>query len=420
MEPEKIRISDFSYDLPAHQIASFPLARRDASRLLVYRNGHITDDQFAHLDHHLPEGATLVLNDTRVIEARLLFQKPTGGVIEIFCLEPFGQSIETALGQQQTVSWQCLIGGASKWKPGQVLTRELNTGEGMMMLEARYVEKVADSFVVSFSWPGALSFSEVLHQAGAMPLPPYMKRAATAADEERYQTVFGTHEGSVAAPTAALHFTPETFAALHQKNIEPAFITLHVGAGTFKPVKSATMAEHHMHREPFSISLEVLKRLLHSTQIVAVGTTSLRTLESLYWIGRRLLHTAQADWELSQWEAYALESQTPHTTAKESLGALIGWLEKNKKDVLHCSTSLIIVPDYRFYLPEALVTNFHQPQSTLLLLVAAFIGPDWTRVYQHALDHQYRFLSYGDSSVLYRSGTSKRHELLIAGIGNRE
>lgn len=397
---QKISIADYNYLLPDAQIAAFPLAKRDDSRLLVYKSGSISDSQFVHLPQLLPDGATLVVNNTKVIAARILFQKATGGQIEIFCLEPHESSIEEALHSKGSSTWQCLVGGASKWKPGLVLEKQLAGGG---MLAARYLAKAPDHFIIGFSWDEDRPFSEILQDAGAIPLPPYIKRAAQTDDHNRYQTVFAQTEGSVAAPTAALHFTPQVFAALAEKNIHTAPVTLHVGAGTFRPVKAETIGEHPMHAEHFQVSKTTLRQLISATHIVAVGTTSLRTLESLFWLGVKLRQANGANspvLELGQWECYGLEAGG--IAYRESLKKLLAYLEETGREHLDCRTSLLIVPGYAFQSAQTLVTNFHQPQSTLLLLVAAFIGEDWRRVYQHALEQGYRFLSYGDSSVLFR------------------
>jgi len=404
-EAQNISIRHYSYELPHEKIAEFPLQERDRSRLLIYKNGGVEDDHFLNLDHHLPEGSTLILNNTRVIEARILFTKPTGGVIEIFCLEPFQQIIEQSLSATGRVQWLCLIGGASKWKAGQMLQKEVSIDHQTVQLSAKYISKQADSFVIEFFWQTRHSFAEVLHAAGAIPLPPYIKRKATEEDKQRYQTIFAKKEGSVAAPTAALHFTQNVFEKLSGKNIHTEYITLHVGAGTFKPVKTETIAEHEMHKEPFTVSADALNALLAAKKIVAVGTTSLRTLETIYWLGVKLINKLiNDDWTLQQWEAYELEKAFPKISVQESLTALLHWLQENHLSELYCQTSLIIVPGYNFKIPDGLITNFHQPQSTLLLLVSAFIGEDWRKVYQHALENGYRFLSYGDSSLLWRKG----------------
>ncbi|MGZ3937111.1 MAG: S-adenosylmethionine:tRNA ribosyltransferase-isomerase [Flavisolibacter sp.] len=405
IEAEKILIKNYDYPLPHDRIPEFPLQQRDGSKLLVYEGGFIKDSSFYHLETHVPAGSTLVLNNTRVIEARVLFKKVSGGVIEIFCLEPHGQTIEGALGSYAQVQWHCLIGGASKWKHGQVLHKEILIQGEPARLEARYITKLSDSFIIEFDWNSEHSFAEILHAAGAIPLPPYIKREAVEEDKERYQTIFGKQEGSVAAPTAALHFTDTVFEKLAQKKIATEYITLHVGAGTFKPVKSETLAGHEMHKEPFTVTIDVLKRMLASARIIAVGTTSMRTIESIYWLGVKLINGLIKDeWCIQQWEVYQLRKNYPTIPVEESLGAIIYWMEERELRELHCDTSMIIVPGYEFKIPVGLITNFHQPQSTLLLLVSAFIGEDWRRVYQHALDNGYRFLSYGDSSLLWRSG----------------
>lgn len=407
-EAQTILIRDYQYDLPPEKIAEFPLPDRDASKLLVYENGNIQDKNFTDLPGKLPANALMLLNNTRVIEARILFQKASGGQIEIFCLEPWGSSIEISLTSKGPVQWSCLIGGASKWKHGLVLEKKLQINEVEILLQARYVEKKEDSFIVEFTWsPNQFSFSEILHQAGNMPLPPYIKRKLTEADKERYQTIFSREEGSVAAPTAALHFTKNIFSDLSEKNISVDYVTLHVGAGTFKPVKTETIAEHQMHQEAFSVSINTLGNILDSNKIIAVGTTTLRTMESLHWIGLKLMNGLDDPWNLNQWEAYDLAKKFPSLTPENSIQFLINWMEKENQKNLHCNTSLIILPGYEFKFPSALVTNFHQPQSTLLLLVAAFIGEDWKKVYRHALDNDYRFLSYGDSSLLW--GREKDH-----------
>lgn len=402
MKKEEILIQDYTYHLPDDRIAHHPLPKRDDSKLLVYKSGRMETHRFFDLPHHLHEQTTLILNNSRVIEARIFFTKATGGVIEIFCLEPAGQSMELSLQQQGEVEWTCMIGGASKWKPGQVLSKELEIDGKMVVLEARYKEKLADAFTIHFSWsPATLHFIQVLHAAGNIPLPPYIKRSAELQDADRYQTIFATNEGSVAAPTASLHFTEAVFSNLAQKGIQPAYITLNVGAGTFKPVKTATIADHTMHHETFSVCRETLQAILAAKTIVAAGTTSLRTLESLHWMGVKLLTGNKAtDFQLSQWEAYDLNQSISY---QESIPALLQWMDAKEKDVLDCRTALLIVPGYSFKIPSGIITNFHQPQSTLLLLIAAFIGEDWKKVYQYAMENDFRFLSYGDSSLLWRN-----------------
>jgi S-adenosylmethionine:tRNA ribosyltransferase-isomerase len=402
IHPSDIKIAEYSFQLPAERIANFPLEQRDQSKLLVYKNGQITDDKFFNLANHLPANSSLILNNTRVIEARLLFHKATGGMIEIFLLEPHEQSIEESLQQTSLTKWNCLIGGASKWKHGQILSKELQVSGEKVILRARYLSKETDSFTIELSWsaPG-VHFIDILHAAGAIPLPPYIKRSAEKIDADRYQTIFGKYDGSVAAPTAALHFTDSVFNALSGKNISSSYVTLHVGAGTFKPVKSETIAEHEMHSEAFTVHKKTLINLLESDIIIAVGTTSLRTLESLHWLGVKLMSgNIDKQWELHQWEAYELDDSYPY---KESLAAILQWMNETGEDDVHCRTSLLIVPGYNFKIPSAIITNFHQPNSTLLLLVAAFAGNDWKNIYEHALENDYRFLSYGDSSLLWRN-----------------
>ena len=399
-DPAAVQISTYHYELPSHRIAEVPLASRDGSRLLIYENGIIKEDIFRALPEHLPAGALLIANDSRVIEARVLFKKISGGMIEIFCLEPIGFSFEEVMHQTHKVSWRCFIGGASKWKPGQVLQKKIYIRASDAELQARYITKDNEAFAIEFSWwPENVSFEEILHAAGSTPLPPYIKRKSSEADEERYQTIFAQHPGSVAAPTAALHFTKDVFASLTSKNIRQHFITLHVGAGTFKPVKSETIREHLMHAESFQVSLQTLRELRNNGEIIAVGTTSLRTLESLYWMGVKLFRGAPSPFRLDQWEAYSLE---PCISYKESLGFIINYLEEKRSNKVFCDTSLLIIPGYQFRSARGLITNFHQPHSTLLLLVAAFIGDDWKKVYEYALSNNFRFLSYGDSSLLWK------------------
>jgi S-adenosylmethionine:tRNA ribosyltransferase-isomerase len=404
MKPSKIFIKNFDYNLSHEKIAEYPLEKRDESKLLIYQDENISEGKFKNLNTYLPINSSLILNNTRVIEARLLFQKNTGGVIEIFCLEPADNKAHAiALSSQEKIRWNCLIGGASKWKHGDILKKEILIKENKVILEAKYIDKKEDYFIIEFSWQPSFHFAEILHAAGLIPLPPYIKRTPTKEDSERYQTVFAENEGSVAAPTAALHFTDEVFEVLRGKNISTNYVTLHVGAGTFKPVKTETIAEHSMHAEQFEVSIDTLRNLVKSKEIVAVGTTSLRTLESLYWIGIKIINGLIKDTDeiiIEQWEPYKLENK--NLSYQESLKAIIEFLQQEKSSNLFCQTSLIIVPGYKFYSAKALITNFHQPKSTLLLLVAAFIGKDWKKVYDYALKNDFRFLSYGDSSLLWR------------------
>ena len=404
-DPRTLRIKDFTYSLPEGRIAKYPLAERDASKLLIYKDGNILEDTYKNIADHIPSNSLLVLNDTKVVEARLLFQKPTGGVIEIFCLEPHQQypDITTAMLQHEKVLWHCLIGGASKWKHGQTLEKKIIHNSKELVLQAQYIEKLTDSFIVELFWNDrSLSFAEVLHLFGAIPLPPYIKREVEQSDSERYQTVYAHYEGSVAAPTAGLHFTERVFEKLKEKKIEKDFATLHVGAGTFKPVKSETMQEHEMHAEYFTVSKALIQNLINhlDKNIVAVGTTSLRTLESLYWLG---LSMVNGEWsnEITQWEVY--DHNEKNISAKDALNNLIKQMDDKGMGNLTARTQIIIALGYQFKIVNGLVTNFHQPQSTLLLLVSAFIGEDWRKIYQYALKNNFRFLSYGDGSLLWRS-----------------
>jgi len=410
MHPRDLSISDYTYALPDERIAPVPAPNRDESKLLVYDKGIISTSIYRELDQHLAAGSLLIFNNTRVVEARLLFRKPTGGMIEIFCLQPDVRypDVATALQQTREVYWQCMIGGASKWKPGQVLQKEISAGNKNYTLEARYEGKGDDHFLISLKWSEeSLSFAEVLHDAGAIPLPPYIKRMADEGDSERYQTIYAKEEGSVAAPTAGLHFTDTIFQRLRAKNIDTDYVTLHVGAGTFKPVKAAVMEDHTMHAEYIDVDRSLIERILQQPAghaVIPVGTTSMRTLESLYWLGVMLIKgeedlSAHGVLQLDQWYPYAQEEQSL-PSSREALTALLEWMQKQQRPQLLASTRLLIAPGYKPKIAQALITNFHQPQSTLLLLVAALIGEDWRKVYQYALDNDFRFLSYGDGSLL--------------------
>lgn len=405
-DPRTLSIKDFTYLLPEERIAKYPLAERDASKLIIYKDKNISEDIYRNIADHIPPNTLLVFNDTKVVEARLLFQKSTGGVIEIFCLEPHEHysDITTAMLQHDKVLWRCLIGGASKWKHGQILEKSVQHNGKKLILEARYCSKENDSFIIELSWNDqSLTFAEVLPLFGAIPLPPYIKREAELSDAERYQTVYAHYEGSVAAPTAGLHFTDHVFGKLKEKKIDTDFITLHVGAGTFKPVKSETMHQHEMHAEHFTVTRSFVQNLLDhpDRHIVAVGTTSLRTLESLYWLGvNQSTDHGRKTMEISQWEVYDRHEKIP---VKQALNNLLRTMDENAMDILTAKTQIIIAPGYQFNIAKGLVTNFHQPQSTLLLLVAAFIGDDWRKVYDYALANHFRFLSYGDGSLLWRN-----------------
>jgi S-adenosylmethionine:tRNA ribosyltransferase-isomerase len=403
-DPKQISIQDYTYDLPEEKIALYPVPERDTSRLLIYQKGSITEDIYKNIHQHLPANSLLLFNDTKVIKARILFKKPTGGVIEIFCLEPFEAINEysTVMNTKAGCRWKCMIGGASKWKDGDL---EKKLANGIGLLKARLTEKLADAYVVEFSWsPADLTFAEMIDLAGDIPLPPYIKRNTEIKDTERYQTIYARDEGSVAAPTAGLHFTENIFSELANKNISRDFVTLHVGAGTFKPVKAAILQDHEMHAEWIEVSSETIKNILHHIDetIVAVGTTSLRTLESLYWLGCKVLQQPTIrQLQLTQWEIYEKPLIADPISSKQALQALLNWLQKNRQGKLFTSTQVLIAPGYQFRLANALVTNFHQPHSTLLLLIAAAVGNDWKKIYDYALQNQFRFLSYGDGSLLF-------------------
>lgn len=407
MHPQELSIKDFSYELPDDRIAKYPLAERDQSKLLVYREGAIGEDLYANLADHLPANSLLVFNNTKVVEARLLFEKTNGGKIEIFCLEPHESygDITSAMLQKGKILWKCLVGGAKKWKEGSLIAQIERYDAAKVTLSARKVEQLTDAYLIELSWDDPdLSFAELLHMAGVIPLPPYLNRPAEETDQERYQTIYAKHDGSVAAPTAGLHFTDSLFDKLSKKNIGHAFITLHVGAGTFKPVKSETMQQHEMHAEFIDVTAVFIQKLLQQLNdpVIAVGTTSLRTLESLYWLGvKTLLYPAirPEALTLTQWEAYSLAEKNISTA--DALNALLSWLQQHHTDRLITRTQIIIAPGYVFRVVKGLITNFHQPQSTLLLLVAAITGNNWRKIYQYALDHNFRFLSYGDGSLLW-------------------
>jgi S-adenosylmethionine:tRNA ribosyltransferase-isomerase len=406
-DPRTLSIKDFTYCLPEDRIAKYPLPERDASKLLIYKEGKITEDIFQNIAEHIPAGSHLFFNDSKVIEARLFFQKPTGGIIEIFCLEPHSiyPDIATAMMQFKKVVWHCLVGGASKWKKGFVPEKKIFQGTKSFTLRAKYIEKLSDCFVIEFSWDAAaLSFAEVLHRAGAIPLPPYIKRDAEVSDAERYQTIYAQHDGSVAAPTAGLHFTERIFKQLKAKNIFTDFVTLHIGAGTFKPVKSETMQEHEMHAEYIKVSAKTVENILRFPEqnIIAAGTTSLRAIESLYWLGVKLylIKDTQPS-ELTQWESYELEKYK--LPVRDALQALLDYMKKSELDNFPARTKMLIAPGYKPKIANAIITNFHLPNSTLLLLVAALTGDDWKDIYNYALRNNFRFLSYGDSSLLWCS-----------------
>ena len=425
MHPKDLSIVDFNYDLPANRIASYPLEQRDASKLLVYGAdgagvAQISETTYSKLDEVLPSNTLLVHNDTKVVAARLFFEKENGSTIEIFCLEPASiyKDITTAMLAKKEVLWGCLIGGAKKWKEGSL---QIKYGNNHTLTATKHTT-LADSYLIQFKWDNeAQSFAEVLEAAGNIPLPPYFNRAVEANDKERYQTVYAAAEGSVAAPTAGLHFTPALFTKLAAKNITKEFVTLHVGAGTFKPVKAARMEEHEMHAEFIDVQKNFIELLrdnfiqrnqnanqnASTKKIIAVGTTSLRTLESLYWMGAKIIaanSTSNLSIEnisVNQWDPYELMPQNELPSTATALGALCNWMEQNNLSRLITKTQIIIAPGYYFKIIDGLITNFHQPQSTLLLLVAAITNGNWKPMYHYALENNFRFLSYGDGCLIW-------------------
>lgn len=406
MNPKNISISDYSYHLPENKIAKFPIDQRDQSKLLLYKNGSISDKHFYDLPRILPEKSLLVFNNTKVIHARIVFQKISGTQIEIFCLEPLSGNYSLTLGSTQTCTWKCMVGNAKRWR-GEILQKEILFRDKTIVLKAQLIAQNHENFTVNFSWNDeTLNFAELLQVAGQLPIPPYLNREATEADELNYQTIFAKKEGSVASPTAGLHFTQTVLEQLKNKGIKTSELTLHVGAGTFKPVKSQTMENHEMHSETIFVSLETLinikKALAKQREIIPVGTTSLRTLESIYWHGVKLLCKIQNEpiLHLQQWEVYQLPG---HFLPVDAFNAVIINLIENEKHELSGQTQILIAPGYEFKVAHILITNFHQPNSTLLLLVAAWAGNDWTKIYSHALENNYRFLSFGDSSILFKT-----------------
>ncbi len=413
-----IHIADYDYDLPDERIAKFPLAERDASRLLVYRHGEVSEDVFSSLPAHLPAGALMVFNNTRVIQARLHFRKETGAQVEVFCMEPFSPiDYQLNFAAKGSCQWLCMIGNLKRWKEG-ALTRQVEVQGKPLTLTARRIERDAPNpdgtkHLVEFAWnDGQASFAEVLEAVGELPIPPYLNRKTQESDLRTYQTVYSKIKGSVAAPTAGLHFTGRVLVALDQAGIDREELTLHVGAGTFKPVKSEEIAGHEMHSEYIAVRRSTIEKLIrHGGRAIAVGTTSVRTLESLFYIGRKLEAHPQASEEelcVRQWEPY----DEPQGGTTEKSGAdtasltlkylenILDYLQRNRLDALRTSTQIIIAPGYDYKIVRMMVTNFHQPQSTLLLLVSAFVNGDWRKIYDYALGHGFRFLSYGDSSLL--------------------
>lgn len=402
MDIKHIRIKDFDYPLPDDRIAKFPLPERDHSKLLVYRQGCVSEDHFYHLPAYLPAGTLVVCNNTKVIQARLHFRKETGALIEVFLLEPFAPADYEQMFQcRGHCEWLCLVGNLKKWKEG-TLRLAVTMGGIQVVLTATRLETHATSHRVAFDWDNPqVSWAELLEAVGELPIPPYLNRATEESDKETYQTVYSKIKGSVAAPTAGLHFTDRVLADLDAHGLEREELTLHVGAGTFKPVKSEEIEGHTMHTEFISVGRRTLERLIaHDGEAIAVGTTSVRTLESLYYMGAKLIarpDLSEEQLHVTQWEPYETH---PEVTTVEALRALLDYLDRHDLPALHSSTQIIIVPGYQFHVVKMLVTNFHQPQSTLLLLVSAFVQGDWRKIYDYALAHDFRFLSYGDSSLI--------------------
>ena len=408
-DPKHIRIADYNYPLPDGRIAKYPKEVRDESKLLLYREGNISEDIFYNLPHYLKAGELMVFNNTKVIQARLHFHKSTGALIEVFCLEPhIPADYQLNFSTTGSVVWTCLVGNLKKWKEGR-LERIIEVDGRTLTLTAERIGVSGTGHEVRFDWGDSkVTFAEVLAAVGELPIPPYLNRNTEASDLKTYQTVYSKVKGSVAAPTAGLHFTERVLKALDDKGIERNEITLHVGAGTFKPVKSEEIGGHAMHSEWIAVTRQSIERLLaHGAHCIAVGTTSVRTLESLYYVGVMLHRNPQAkhdDLHVPQWMPYEY-AVSPETklTAAQALQEILDYLDRNQLPVLHTATQIIITPGYRYHIVNNIVTNFHQPQSTLLLLVSAFVGEDWKRIYSYALEHDFRFLSYGDSSLLQPS-----------------
>lgn len=400
---QNINISEYDFPLPDERIAKYPLAERDASKLLVLKDNKIGEDHFRNIGDYLPEKSVLVFNETKVVRARLQFVKDSGAAIEVFCLEPItgNGDYQLAFSASSPVEWHCLVGNSRRWKDG-ILTMPLLIKGVDVILKAERIEKTDAYSVIRFSWePADISFAEVLENAGEIPLPPYLHREAEPSDRDRYQTVFAKYEGSVAAPTASLHLTKPLIAKLKEQGHTIEEVTLHVGAGTFRPVATDTIGEHEMHSESIIVKRQCIEHLHENIgrTIIPVGTTSMRTIESVYWIGVMLLEQGfeECNLHVNQWFPY--QDRTTLPSAKESLEAIMKYLEMHHLDALHATTALMIAPSCPIMITKALITNFHQPKSTLLLLVSALIGDKWKKAYQFALEHDFRFLSYGDSCL---------------------
>ena len=407
-------IADFNYPLPDERIAKYPLPERDHSKLLIYRDGAVSEDHFYNVGEYINPSALLIYNNTRVIQARLEFYKTTGARIEVFCLEPLTpHDYQLSLSSTTGCTWKCMVGNAKKWHDEPV-TLTINHSPSAITLRAYKEAQMGNTFAVRFEWDGDdISFAEILDAAGELPIPPYLNRKTEASDLKTYQTVYSRIKGSVAAPTAGLHFTESVLADLHRRGIETDELTLHVGAGTFLPVKTADANEHTMHTEIIAVPRETIAHILAKLgSIVAVGTTSMRTLESLYFIGCQLRNAEMSEYRnidsihVDQFEPYENDSQhsalSPRLSTAEALQSILDYLDATHQQTLHAETQIMIKPGYTFHVVDQLITNFHQPQSTLLLLVSAFVGGDWHTIYDYALSHDFRFLSYGDSSILTR------------------
>ncbi|MDY6093340.1 MAG: S-adenosylmethionine:tRNA ribosyltransferase-isomerase [Prevotella sp.] len=406
MNTKDIQINDYNYPLSDERIAKYPLKERDHSKLLIYKQGKVSEDVFFHVADYLPMGSLMVMNNTKVIQARLHFRKATGALIEIFLLEPaLPADYEQMFQSRGRCEWFCLVGNLKKWKEGQ-LSRGFTIDDHEVTVTAERVGEAATSQRIAFTWDdNQLSMAELIDSIGELPIPPYLNRKTEECDKTTYQTVYSKIKGSVAAPTAGLHFTTDVLASLDNKGIEREEVTLHVGAGTFKPVKSLHIGEHDMHTETFCVKKQTIERLIaHQGHAVAVGTTSVRTLESLYYIGYKMLQLPNAEeqhWHVEQWEPYQMQvAPDDAPTTMEALQAIANYMQRNALTTLHGSTQIIIAPGYNYHIVKMLITNFHQPQSTLLLLVSAFVHGDWRNIYDYALQHEFRFLSYGDSSLL--------------------
>ena len=402
MIPE-IHIEDYNYPLPDERIAKYPLADRDASKLLHYSDSKVCEWAFKDISSLIPEGSLMIFNDTKVVPARLHFQRETGAHIEIFCLEPVApEEYVSMFAVTDRCRWKCIVGNVKRWKNDTLHLYNPHEDEyiSRMALKADLVERDGETSIVEFSWEDGAPFSKVLEVCGSIPIPPYLNRDTEDIDLERYQTLYARYRGSVAAPTAGLHFTEKVLESIKSRNVDIETVCLHVGAGTFLPVKSSLVSEHTMHREPFVVTLDFLEKLLAKTgKVVAVGTTSVRTLESLYYMGVKCIENGRPS-DVNQWEPY---ERIYEYSLEESLGALVEYMKVNALKNLQLGTRIIIVPGYTFKVVDILVTNFHQPQSTLLLLISAFVKGDWKNIYDYALAHDFRFLSYGDSSILFRA-----------------